>query len=149
MYVKAHKYSNIFRQPQKTLIVLIILSFTGGKEVLTVNVNQINADLIRQVSSVLSHHDIHGITNSSNQHHLQQFSSSISQSHPTTSISVSTSSNTSSVPTATSISSSYIHPTATAGGLGASASIASSLLINSNSASHQAPFSLPPTTSRR
>jgi hypothetical protein len=29
------------------------------REVLTVNVNQINQDLIRQVSSVLSHHDIH------------------------------------------------------------------------------------------
>ena len=32
-----------------------------GKEVLTVNVNQINADLIRQVSSVLSHKDIHDL----------------------------------------------------------------------------------------
>jgi len=31
------------------------------REVLTVNVNQINQDLIRQVSSVLSHHDIHNL----------------------------------------------------------------------------------------
>ena len=33
----------------------------SGREVLTVNVNQINQDLIRQVSSVLSHHDIHNL----------------------------------------------------------------------------------------
>ena len=115
---------------------------------LTVNVNQINADLIRQVSSVLSHHDIHGITNSSNQHHLQQFSSSISQTYPSTSISVTTTSNPPSIPTAPSISSSsYIHPIVSSAGV--SSSVASSLLINSNSSAHQAPFSLPPTTSRR
>ena len=114
------------------------------------NVNQINADLIRQVSSVLSQNEIHGIASSSNQQHQSQFLSSMAQSHPSNSISVSTPLNPSSVHLGPSVSSSsYIYPIASTSGVGVSTSVASSLLINPNSASNQAPFSLPPTTSRR
>ena len=45
------------------------------REVLTVNVNQINQDLIRQVSSVLSHHDIHNLLQPATSSNLQPTSS--------------------------------------------------------------------------
>ena len=120
-----------------------ILVVIGGKEVLTVNVNQINADLIRQVSSVLSHHDIHGISSSTN--HQQQYPPSISQSHPSTSISVPAPASASTMGS----SSNYGQPTAVSGGATGSTSVAPLLLINPSASSNQAPFSLPSNTSRR
>ena len=118
----------------------------GGKEVLTVNVNQINADLIRQVSSVLSHHDIHGISSSTN-HQQQQYPPSISQSHPSTSISIPAPPNVSI--TGLGSSSNYGQPIASGGGATGSSSVAPLLLINPSASSNQAPFSLPSNTSRR
>ena len=109
--------------------------------------NQINADLIRQVSSVLSHHDIHGISSATNQHQQQPYAQTpISQVHTTNSA---TSNAAAVVASAIARSSSnYSQQVPTTGG--ASTSVAPLLLMNTtSSASNQAPFALPSNTSRR
>ena len=116
---------------------------SGGKEVLTVNVEQINADLIRQVSSVLSHHDIHGISSAN---HYQQHASTniIPNSHLSTSISIASGA----AASGTASAAAAYGPTAASGG-SSSAAANSLLLMNTNASTNQAPFSLPSHTSRR
>ena len=108
------------------------------------NVEQINADLIRQVSSVLSHHDIHGISSAN---HYQQHASTniIPNSHLSTSISIAPGAAASG--TASAAAAAY-GPTAASGGSSSTAAN-SLLLMNTNASTNQAPFSLPSHTSRR
>ena len=108
--------------------------------------NQINADLIRQVSSVLSHHDIHGISSATNQHQQQPYAQTpISQVHTN-----SATSNAAAVVASAIARSSSNYPQQVPTTGGASTSVAPLLLMNTtSSASNQAPYSLPSNTARR